>query len=93
LFIAENCGGAGVRLRKAGLLDRTIRGTMAQRVVQTSKRLSAERQIHAAIAHFHAGDFECAITLCSAVEGQMPPSGEPTHLFQILQDYVKEHPA
>ena len=45
---------------------------MAQRVVETSKRLSAERQIHAAIAHFHAGDFECAITLSSAAEGQMP---------------------
>ena len=66
---------------------------MAQRVVQTSKRLSAERQIHDAIAHFHAGDFECAITLCSAAEGQMPEPSEPVNLFRILQNHVKEHPA
>lgn len=59
---------------------------MAQRIVQTSKRLAAERQIHAAIAHFHAGDFECAITLCSAAEGQMPEPSGSTYLFRQLRD-------
>jgi len=66
---------------------------VAQRVVQTSKRLAAERQIHAAIAHFHAGDFECSITLCSAAEGQMPEPSESTHLFRILQRAGAERPA
>jgi hypothetical protein len=60
--------------------------------VQTSKRLAAERQIHAAIAHFRAGDFECAITLCSAAEGQMPEPSEPIHFFGILKEASAEHP-
>lgn len=54
-------------------------------MIQTSRRLAAERQIHAAIAHFRAGDFECAITLCSAAENQMPEPSEPTYLFGILK--------
>ena len=66
---------------------------MAQRIVQTSKRLAAERQIHAAIAHFHAGDFECAITLCSAAEGQMPEPSGSTYLFRQLRDRATECPA
>lgn len=61
-------------------------------MIQTSRRLAAERQIHAAIAHFRAGDFECAITLCSAAENQMPKPSEPTHLHGILQRYSAEHP-
>jgi hypothetical protein len=65
---------------------------VAQRIVRTSKRLSAERQIHAAIAHYRAGDFECAITLCSAAEGQTPEPLEPAHLFRILQNHVRENP-
>jgi hypothetical protein len=66
---------------------------MAQRVVQTNKRLAAERQIHAAIAHFHAGDFECAITLCGAAENRMPEPSEAIHLFRILQLAGDERPA
>jgi len=66
---------------------------MGQRVIHTSKRLAAERQIHAAILHFHAGDFECVITLCSAAEGQMPEPNEPTHLLRILQRAIVKHPA
>jgi hypothetical protein len=59
---------------------------MTERVIQTSKRLAAMRQIHAAIGHFHAGDFECAITLCSAAEGQMPEPDEPSrHLCGRLK--------
>jgi hypothetical protein len=67
--------------------------SMAKRVVQTSKQLSAERQIHAAITHFHTGDFECVITLCSAAEGQMPEPSQPAHLLRIIQRHAVEHPA
>ncbi len=66
---------------------------MTNRVIQTSKRLAAERQIHAAVAHFQAGDFECAITLCSAAEGQMPEPSKSTHLFGILKRATAERPA
>ncbi len=66
---------------------------MAERVVRTSKRLAAERQIHAAIAHFHAGEFECAIALCSAAEGQTPEPSDPINLFRILKRAGKECPA
>jgi tRNA threonylcarbamoyladenosine modification (KEOPS) complex Cgi121 subunit len=56
---------------------------MAERVIQTSRRLATERQIHAAIAHFRAGDFERAITLSGAAEGQTPEPSEPSrHLFK-----------
>jgi hypothetical protein len=66
---------------------------MAERVIQTSKRLSAERQIHAAIAHSRAGDFECAITLCSAAEGQIPePSKPSSHLRNALKQAAAENP-
>jgi hypothetical protein len=41
---------------------------MAYRVVHTTRQLAAQRQIHAAIKHFRDGNFECAITLCSAAE-------------------------
>jgi hypothetical protein len=66
---------------------------MAKRVIQTSKRRAAERQIHAAIEHFRAGDFECAITLCSAAEGQMPEPSKSTHLLGGLQRASAERPA
>jgi hypothetical protein len=66
---------------------------MAGRVIQTSRRLAAERQIHAAIKHFREGDFECAIILCSAAEGQMPEPNAPTHLFARLKQYSAENPS
>lgn len=66
---------------------------MAQRVVKTNKRLAAERQIHAAIAHFHAGNFECAITLCSAAENRMSEPSEAFHLYRILQRAAGKCPA
>jgi hypothetical protein len=65
---------------------------MGNRVVMTSKRLAAQRQIHAAIAHFREGDFECAITLCSAAEGQMSEPAEPMHLFGRLRRASAENP-
>lgn len=58
---------------------------MAERAIQTSKRLAAMRQIHAAISHFREGEFECVITLCSAAEGQLPTQGEQIDLFSILK--------
>jgi hypothetical protein len=67
---------------------------MAERVIHTSKRLAAERQIHAAIADFRAGDFECAITLCSAAENQIPEPNEPSrHLFGRLKQAGAKSPA
>ena len=58
---------------------------MARSAVRTNKRLSAVRQIHAAIAHYRAGDFECAITLASAAEGQVPEPSGSSHLFGRLK--------
>jgi len=66
---------------------------MAKRVIRTTKQLAAERQIHAAIAHFRTGDFECAITLCSAAENQMPEPSEPAHLFSVLKQAGDKRPA
>ena len=40
--------------------------------INTSKYDSSRRQINAAIAHLHNKDFECAITLAAAAEGQLP---------------------
>lgn len=62
-------------------------------MTKTNRRLTAERQIHAAIAHFRISSFECAITLCSAAEGQMPVPPISTHLFGLLRRASAEHPA
>lgn len=62
---------------------------MACRVIQTNKRLAAERQIHAAISHYRAGEFECAITLSSAAEGQIPTPETPNHALGVLQQHSK----
>jgi hypothetical protein len=50
------------------------------RARQSTKKEAARRQIEAAIRLYHAGEWECAITLAGAAEGQLP---EPTanHLF------------
>lgn len=40
--------------------------------IQTSVRYASMRQIHAAIDHFHRGDFECAATLAAAGCGMLP---------------------
>jgi hypothetical protein len=67
---------------------------MPERVIQTSKRLAAEREIHAAIAHFRAGDFECAITLCGAAEGEIPEPSEPSrHLRNVLMQAAAKNPS
>src|SRR5262245_11900987 len=56
---------------------------MAKRV-KTTKQNSAMRQACAAIEHFHKGNYECAITLAGAAEGQVPAS-DPLYLFKIIR--------
>jgi hypothetical protein len=40
--------------------------------IETSIRYASMRQIHAAMDHFHRGDFECAATLAAAACGMLP---------------------
>jgi hypothetical protein len=40
--------------------------------IETSVRYASMRQIHAAMDHFHRGDFECAATLAAAACGILP---------------------
>ncbi len=61
--------------------------------MKTSKRIAARRQIHAAIKHYRSGEFECAITLCSAAEGQTPEPEHPEHLFQLLRQAADAKPS
>lgn len=42
--------------------------------IETSVRYASMRQIHAAMDHFHRGDFECAATLAAAACGMLPVS-------------------
>ena len=42
--------------------------------------------------HFRNGEFECAITLCSAAENQMPEPSDATHLFAVLKRASAENP-
>jgi hypothetical protein len=52
--------------------------------METNRRLAAQRQIEGSIRHFHAGAFECAITLALAAEGQVPDT-DTHHLFLQLK--------
>jgi|SRR5262249_2173950 len=52
-------------------------------MVKTTKKLSAPRQICAAIEHFHKKDYECAITLAGAAEGQVKEK-KKNHLFRLI---------
>jgi hypothetical protein len=45
------------------------------------------RQIHAAIAHWRGGDFECAITLAGAAEAMLPDIDEPG--FREMQNITR----
>jgi hypothetical protein len=51
-------------------------------MIKTSKQLSAFRQISAAIDHFEKKDYECAITLAGAAEGQIKEK-TLNHLFFV----------
>ncbi len=65
---------------------------MARKSIHTSKQLSARRQINAAIAHLHNGEFECAITLAAAAEGQLSDTNK-FYLFQLLKKRFGPKPA
>jgi hypothetical protein len=52
-------------------------------MVKTNKRLAAQRQIIAAIEHLHKKDYECAITLAGAAEGQVKEK-TTNHLFRLI---------
>jgi hypothetical protein len=45
----------------------------------------AQRQITAAIEHYEKGEYECAITLAGAAEGQLTTSEDDNHLFNELR--------
>jgi hypothetical protein len=49
-------------------------------MIKTTKQLSAFRQTVGAIEHFHKKDYECAITLAGAAEGQVKEK-TTNHLF------------
>jgi hypothetical protein len=61
----------------------------APTMIKTTKRLSAMRQILAAIRMLESVDYECVITLAGAGEGQIDEkliSGESgPHLFRVLR--------
>jgi hypothetical protein len=54
---------------------------------ETTRKLSALRQIRAAIQNFEAGELECAITLAGAAEGQLPDTESP-YLLKGLKDHT-----
>jgi hypothetical protein len=54
--------------------------------IETTKELSAKRQIHSAILRFRIDEeFECAITLAAAAENILPETDAP-HIFKVLKD-------
>jgi len=53
-------------------------------MIKTTKKLSAKRQILAAIEHFHKKDYECAITLAGAGENQIKEK-TTNHFFRIMR--------
>jgi hypothetical protein len=57
---------------------------MPRAAIETSKKLSALRQIRAAMGHFHLKQFECAITLAGAAEGQSETNALD-HAFNVLK--------
>jgi hypothetical protein len=56
------------------------------KIVETTKKESAQRQTERAIKFFRDGDLDCAITLAAAAEGMLPDTANP-HLFQALKDH------
>jgi len=53
-------------------------------MIKTDKKLSSLRQILAAIEHFEKKDYECAITLAAAGEGQVKET-TTNHLFRLIR--------
>jgi hypothetical protein len=56
-------------------------------MIKTTKQVSARRQIGAAIQHFERKDYECAITLAGAGEGQIKEPSIATHFFRVLREH------
>jgi hypothetical protein len=65
-------------------------------MVKTTKKLSALCQILMAIRCVDSVDYECAITLAGAAEGQIDekqiPKGTPAHLFRVLRSKYAPEP-
>ena len=53
-------------------------------MINTTKKISALRQILAALEHFEKKNYECAITLAAAGEGQCKEK-TTTHLFRLIR--------
>lgn len=53
-------------------------------MIRTTKQVSAFRQIVAAIDHFHRKNYECAVTLAAAGEGQVKEA-TTTHFFRVIR--------
>lgn len=60
--------------------------------IETSVSIASMRMIHAAIAHYERGDYECSIVLASAGEGILPPTEKPYFLqkVQALEASIQE---
>lgn len=56
---------------------------MRERDKPTTKQQAALRQIHGAIGHLYAQEYDCAITLAGAAE-DLPIHAEPDHLWKVL---------
>jgi hypothetical protein len=56
--------------------------------IETTKKLAAQRQIDAAIAHLHKMELECAITLAAAAEGLLPDTDK-----RYILEYLQKHPS
>jgi hypothetical protein len=54
-------------------------------MIRTTKKLSALRQILAAIEHQEKKNYECAVTLAAAGEGQCKEEKSATHLFRLIR--------
>ena len=50
-----------------------------------TKKEAVQRQINAAIKHFEDKEYECAITLAGAAEGQLTTEDGSKHLFEQLR--------
>jgi hypothetical protein len=61
-------------------------------VVETNKRLTSMRQIHAAIDHLHKAEFESAITLGSAAEGILPGTRQAVSISTTAQSLPADTP-
>jgi hypothetical protein len=60
--------------------------------VRTTKQRSAYKQIVAAIEHFHKSQYECAITLAGAAEGQIKEKTRK-HFFRLIRRHFSSDEA